>query len=313
MFSIVSVEIYISFKLHATLEDLVFARPPKKWQFIAVITQVISPTLALHPPPARSFGVRSCCLGIFWEHRFEIRRVSQGYRKRARRKKWLKNHLQVVGGWLKWTTRQTEKYERQNGFSELPQSKGEQNQYLSCHHRVTEKSEQFLSKWSDMDRTFQKNNTPSNGWPGSHEKTGKPPCPSKARDHYINHWGFCFLGEVKIHLKIGLWQVHHYNMTPTPTGGTIFLQEIRQNYQTFASSLIWFGRFCVCVFCLPRCWAISSEEEDDVRCSWTLGLVFLECAPFAALQKKERKNGWEWNEWMAWLDQKIREFCFGCL
>ena len=101
MFSIVSVEIYISFKLHATLEDLVFARPPKKWQFIAVITQVISPTLALHPPPARSFGVRSCCLGIFWEHRFEIRRVSQGYRKRARRKKWLKNHLQVVGGWLK--------------------------------------------------------------------------------------------------------------------------------------------------------------------------------------------------------------------
>lgn len=29
MFSIVSVEIYISFKLHATLEDLVFARPQK--------------------------------------------------------------------------------------------------------------------------------------------------------------------------------------------------------------------------------------------------------------------------------------------
>lgn len=120
-----------------------------------MITQVISPTLALHPPPARSFGVRSCCLGIFWEHRFEIRRVSQGYRKRARRKKWLKNHLQVVGGWLKFQPVEPQ-YERQKWLQRTPQSKGEQNQYLSCHHLATEKSEQFLSKWSDMDRKTEK-------------------------------------------------------------------------------------------------------------------------------------------------------------
>lgn len=164
-----------------------------------------------------------------------------------------------------------------------------------------------------MDRKTEK--THSNGT-GSHWKNWEKPRPSKARGHYINHWGLLFIFDYIWH-QPQQW-MHLCFFTGNPSKLPKYVHQVwstpKNGFHLMTPCLISLGFLgldvFVCVFCLPRCWAISSEEEDDVRCSWTLGLVFLECAPFAALQKKE--NGWEWNEWTAWLDQKIREFCFGC-
>ena len=102
MFSIVSVEIYISFKLHATLEDLVFARPPKKM----AIYRCDHTGNITYSRVASAAGAKLWSQVLLSRHflgasisRFDVslKVTERGHDA----KKWLKNHLQVVGGWLK--------------------------------------------------------------------------------------------------------------------------------------------------------------------------------------------------------------------
>ena len=106
-----------------------------------------------------------------------------------------------------------------------PPNKGGENQYLKpppSHWKII-----TFVEWSDMDRKKH-----SNGWQSLKELDHHA---SKARDHCINHWTlFFFGGEVKIHLKIGLWQVPLYYQPQQCTT----VQENPQNYHILASTLI---------------------------------------------------------------------------